>query len=205
MNYTKYSIGSSSLQLSIILFCTAIGLLLSPAYGFSEDSVRVKTYLQPVLLTSAGQAADVMILRGLALRAGLDIKYRPNATADSLNDVKAVILVAGGSSKGLGAAKIDVKDEESRIKKLVKAAEKAKLPVLVFHIGGEARRGALSDPFNKLAADAGELIIVIKGGDDDGMFKKIAAERKAAYRSVDKQIALVDVLKEIFPKAEAKP
>jgi len=185
----------SLLSRSLLVILVGAGAL------FAEDKPATpKTYLQPALLTSCGQAADVQIIKGLCTRAGVEVKYRALANGDSLADVKTVIIVAGGSSKGLGAAKADAGAEETRIKALVKAAQKAKLPVIVFHVGGEARRGALSDPFNKLAADAGEVLIVGKDGDEDGFFKKIAEKSKARYIPVENASGVPVVLKELFPK-----
>ncbi len=163
-----------------------------------DEKEAVNVYEQPVLLTSVGQAADVLIIKGLGKRAGVKLVYRPAATADSLDDCKTLLLVAGGSSKGLGAAKIDPDTEIKRVKELVKAARKAKMPILVYHIGGDARRGALSDPFNELAADVGEQIIVVASGDEDGFFKKIAEKNKAKYISIEKSINVVEVLQEQF-------
>ena len=162
------------------------------------DSSGTTFYPQPILLTSVGQAADVLILKGLALRSGVKIEYKSGATADSLGDCKTLLLVAGGSSKGLGAAKIDPEAEIKRVKNLTKAARKANMPILVYHIGGEARRGALSDPFNELAAAAGVEIVVVSGGDKDGFFKKIADKNKAKYISIDKSIEVMEVLKKQF-------
>jgi len=184
-----------------LIYRSIIVILLAAGALFAEDKpVEPKTYLQPALLTSCGQAADVQILKGLCARAGVDVKYRALASGDSLSDVKAVMIVAGGSSKGLGAAKADAGAEETRIKGLVKAAQKAKLPIIVFHVGGEARRGALSDPFNKLAAEAGEVLIVGKEGDQDGFFKKIAEKSKARYILIENAAAVPVILKELFPK-----
>jgi len=180
-------------------------LLIGAGALFAEDKPAApKTYLQPALLTSCGQAADVQIIKGLCTRAGVEVKYRALANGDSLGDVKAVIIVAGGSSKGLGAAKADAGAEETRIKGLVKAAQKAKLPIIVFHVGGEARRGALSDPFNRLAAEAGEVLIIGKDGDEDGFFKKIAEKSKARYIPIENASGVPVVLKELFPK-KAEP
>ncbi len=188
-----------------IFFRTLAGLLLISTPLFAGDKPPLpKTYQQPVLLTSAGQAADVLILKGLCMRAGIAIKYRPLATGDSLADMKALVLVTGGSSKGLGAAKGDASVEQDRVKKLIKTAQKAKLPILVFHIGGDARRGALSDPFNKLAGEAGEVVVVVKGGDDDGFFTKIVEKSKARFIPLENQAAAVPRLKELFPKPQAK-
>ena len=175
----------------VLLLCVN----LSGYADTNNDSIK---YEQPILLTSVGQAADVLILKGLCLRAGVDFRYRPHADQDSLNDCKSIILVAGGSSKGLGAAKIDPETEIERAGKMIKAAKKEKIPIIVFHIGGKARRGALSDPFNRIAAEAGEKLVVVKSGDEDGFFSKIAKKQKAGYRTIDKQIEVVDVLKELF-------
>lgn len=175
----------------ILLFCTTL--------VYAED---VKTYEQPVLLTSIGQAADVLIMKGLCKRAGVQVNMQKLATADSIAGFKCIILVAGGSSKGLGAAKIDVSDEEKRGVSLIEAAKKAKIPVLTFHIGGEARRGVLSDGFNKLTAEGAELVVVAADGDKDELFSKAAEKNKARYIHIGKSFDVIAVLEEIFPKVE---
>jgi len=168
---------------------------------FAED---VKTYKQPVLLTSIGQAADILIMKGLCKRAGVEVSMQKLASADSLEGFKSIILVAGGSSKGLGAAKIDVSDEEKRGEVLIKAAKKAEIPILTFHIGGEARRGALSDGFNKLAAEGAELVVVAADGDKGELFSKTAKKNKARYIHIEKSFGAIAVLKEIFPAPEVE-
>ena len=182
-----------------IIILAALPVLSSPVIAADQpDSLR--TYQQPALLTSCGQAADVLIIKGQCARAGISIKYRPTATADSISDVKCIIIVAGGSSKGLGAAKADASHEEERIKKLLKAAKKEGLPVIVFHTGGEARRGALSDPFNRLAAEGAELLVIAKDGDADGFFRKIADKSKARYIPISDLTGVIGVLQTLFPK-----
>ena len=174
-----------------------LSVLLISNLVFAGDTV---TYEEPVLMTSIGQAADVLIMKGLCKRAAVDVTVKTMATTDSLEGFKALILVAGGSSKGLGAAKVNVKDELERGKKLIKAAKKAKLPIITFHIGGEARRGALSDKFNELAAEKAELIVVASDGDMDELFKKLADKNKARYIHIEKSFEAIAVLKELFPE-----
>lgn len=175
-------------------------LIILPACHAADADTSRKSpvYDQPVLVTSVGQAADILIMKGLCKRAGLDAAIANLATSDNLPGYRTLILVAGGSSKGLGAAKVDVSNEESRVRKLIKAAHKAEIPVITFHIGGKARRGALSDPFNKLAAEDAELLVIAADGDFDGMFIKISEKKKSTYLHVEKTIDIIGVLKEKF-------
>ncbi len=189
--------------LSIIVFSGIVtGLFATTLVAEEPVAPAIVAFAQPALLTSCGQAADVLMLKGLCARTGVEIKYRPFATSDSLTDVKSIIIVAGASSKGLGAAKVDAGGEEQRVKKLLAAAKKVKLPVVMFHVGTDARRGALSDPFNKIAAEGADVIVVAKGGDDDGFFKKIAASRKVRYIPLENTAGTMIVLNELYPKAK---
>ncbi|MFN3822184.1 MAG: DUF6305 family protein, partial [bacterium] len=83
--------------------------------------------------------------------------------------------------------------------------EKRKLPLLVFHIGGEARRGSLSDPFNRLAASKGERIIVVEGGDVDSLFYRLANQHNASYTTVKKQADLIPLLTQLYGKVQPTP
>ena len=188
-----------------ILFLLAFILSVSGASAVDgEEPVALQSvFSQPVLLTSSGQAADVLIMRGLCLRAGISVVYAPQADRDSLEGIATLILVAGGSSKGLGAAKIDPVMEKKRVKGLVKAAGRAKIPLLMFHLGGAARRGALSDPFNKLASADADVLVVVASGDSDGFFKQIAENNEAQYVSVEKQIEIVELLQGMFDRMDS--
>ncbi|MFH0766277.1 MAG: DUF6305 family protein [Calditrichota bacterium] len=205
MGLVKHQLRKNRMRLlPLIIAILAISVTLT--YGEDKPPESQPTvYSEPILLTSAGQAADILIMKGLCMRAGLTVKVQPNAVADSLEGIKTLILVAGGSSKGLGAAKIDVGGEEKRIAALTTAAAKRKIPILTFHIGGEPRRGALSDPFNDLAAKGAEYILVAGDGDADGFFKKIAESKKARYQHVEKSLDVIQVLKELFGKNTVAP
>ncbi len=181
---------------NIIAICL---LILISTDAWAEDSEeKLYAYDQPVLISPAGQSAEGFMIRTICRRLGIEVRYTPQATADSLNGAKTLMLVAGGSSKGLGAAKVDEKDEMNRIKSLVKAAQKAKMKIVTFHIGGKARRGPLSDGFNGLAAEGAELIVVKKPGDDDSFFKKIADKNSADYKLIEQPAEIMTILKEMF-------
>ncbi len=163
--------------------------------GVSQDKPAFKA---PILITSAGQSADVSLAGNLCKRAGLEARVVPTASAADLKGFKTVMIVAGFSSKGLGAAGTSREQELDRVKNLVIAAQKAGLPILTLHIGGKARRGSQSDDFNKLAADAALHLIVVTQGDEDGFFTKIARERKVKLELVDKIVGVVAPLSAAF-------
>ena len=96
---------------------------------------------QPILLTSCGQAADVLMMKTLLQRDSLNFDYVPDAKAADLDGKGSVMVVVGGSSKGLGAAKISAEDESARVQGLLDAAHKAGVPILAVHLGGLNRRG----------------------------------------------------------------
>jgi len=75
------------------------------------------------------------------------------------------------------------------------------VPVLAVHMGGLNRRGALSDPFNRLGAAAAVRIIVVKGGNDDGFFAAIASENSARLDTVDNALLVGPLVKAIFRPA----
>ena len=122
----------------------------------------------PVLITSVGQSADGQLVKVLADRVGISYSYDSLAPASAVKDFKTVILVVGGSSKGLGAAGINQEQEESRAKELIAAAGEAGCKILFMHVGGEARRGDLTDRFVTIAAPAAQYMIIVADGDKDG-------------------------------------
>lgn len=153
---------------------------------------------EPVLVTSAGQSADVTMAELLCKKAGVKAEVLPMATKADLKGIKTLIIVAGFSSKGLGAAGVSREEEMERVKTLIESTEKGKIPILMMHIGGAARRGGQSDDFNAAAAEAADCMIVVEKGNEDGLFSKIADERKVPIYLVQKMSAAVTPLKELF-------
>ncbi len=164
---------------AIVLLALVIIAGIAPAQGG-------KKFETPVLVTSAGQSADVTLVSMLFKRANLAAKPAPQAKAGDLDNVKTLVVVPGFSSKGLGAAGISREDELKRIKQLLEAAAAKKIPVLMMHIGGKPRRGQQSDDFCKMAAEAANHLIVVKQGDEDGFFSTIAKDAKKPIDVVDK-------------------
>lgn len=153
-------------------------------------------FSEPVVITSAGQSSDLLLAKQFFAKAGVG-KARASSrfTADSLAGVKTLVLVVGGSSKGLGQAKNATDVELARVKALVQKAKAMKLPILCLHVGREARRGPLSDPFITPVVPAARQVLVLAGGNKDKLFTKLADPVKvplaeaADYREVVARVA----------------
>lgn len=181
-----------------ILIIMFIMLLIVTSAGlFSQSKPK---FDQPVLITSAGQSADVTIAGTIFKRANVQAKAIPLAKAADLEGVKTLVVVAGFSSKGLGAAGISREQELARVESILQAAREKKLKIMTLHIGGKARRGNQSDDFNKMAAEVASYLLVVKQGNEDQFFSKIATEKKIAIDVVDKIVDAVQPVAKAFEK-----
>ena len=156
------------------------------------------TAKQPILLTAAGQGPDLTMIKILAQKNNLNFTFDKLAQPDKIKNHVTLILVAGSSTKGLGAANIDKDQEFSRVQALIKAAKEAKLKIVTMHIGGPSRRGKLSDDFNKLAAENADCLIIVKSGNSENFFTRIAETQKIPIFLIDKIVDSGDVMKQIF-------
>lgn len=172
-----------------------IGLLTFILLGVASFAA---TFEKPILLTSVGQSADVQMVKILLKRAKIESTFDKVVTEDGLKDSKTLILAIGGSSKGLGAAGIKVEDEVARAEKLIDAAKAKGIKIIGLHIGGEARRGNLSDKFVNVAANKCDKLIVVDSGNKDGLFDTIAAENNIELILIPKITAAVKPLEESF-------
>jgi hypothetical protein len=183
-----------------IMLFSLLAVLLTTFFPCSVLSQLKGKFEQPVLLTSAGQSADVTIAGMLFKKANIQAKALPLAKTTDLEGVKTLVVVAGFSSKGLGAAGVSREQELTRVKSLIAAAQEQKLKIITLHLGGKARRGNQSDDFNKMAAEASSYLLVVKQGDEDQFFSKIAAEKKIPFELVDKIADAVQPIGKAFTK-----
>lgn len=128
------------------------------------------TLAADVVLTPFGQSPDAMMVKVVLKKLGVEGRLEKVLQADGLQDEKVLITVVAGSSKGLGEAGIDKDAEIVRMTELVKAAKAKGMKVLVMHIGGKGRRGTLTDVFIVEAVPMADKLIVVEGGDYDGLF-----------------------------------
>jgi hypothetical protein len=165
---------------------TKISTIVTILIFFFTASVQAQKFEQPVLISSAGQSADVKLVKMLAQRQGLNATTILMAKPADLAGFKTLIIVPGFSSKGLGAAGISQQEEMERVQTLIKSANDLKIPIVMLHIGGNARRKGQSDAFNQLVAENSKAMVVVKQGDEDGFFTGIAKAKNIPLTLVEK-------------------
>lgn len=179
------------------VFCSLFLLALSA----SAQTLNLKAPIadKPAVLTSSGQGADIEMVKVLLDRAKLPYKMDAKITASALagTGAKSMILVLGGSSKGLGAAGISAQAEIDRSKALITEAKKQGMKIIGLHIGGEGRRGELSDKFLTDTVPACDYVIVVADGNKDGVFNKLAGS-KVTLDTVEKISKVSDPLGKAF-------
>ena len=175
-----------------ILYFSLVLVLLITLTGFQSFALEEKP---DVLITSIGQSADARMVSVLLTRHDIETAYEQLASTEIIKDFKIVIAVVGGSSKGLGAAGIDQKDEIARTKELIKEIEDQEVVLLVMHTGGEARRGALSDAFLDEIVPYANHLIVVESGNMDGYFTDISEEKDISIEIVAKIVDTGELVK----------
>lgn len=131
----------------------------------------------PILITSIGQSADISMLDQIMGKVGIEFTKNETASANEAESAKTIIIAAGASSKGLGAAGISTEEELKRGEEIIAAAKENGAVIIAVHLGGAGRRGELSDQFTDLAFEAADYIIMVKDGDGDGKYSGLAKDK----------------------------
>lgn len=167
----------------------------------TENGAFDKALLQePVLVTSIGQSADVSMLDALLKKVGATYTFNATAPAEEVANYKTVIIAAGASSKGLGAAGISQEDEIARAEAMMKTVEEKEITVILMHLGGASRRGTLSDRFSNMVLEKASYIIMVEDGNKDNKFTEAAVEKKIPITLLNTIADAMIVLKDLFAK-----
>ena len=186
----------------------AVGPALSKEHGVAAQS---STFESPAFIASVGQSAGAQQARVLATRAGLEFTFEARPAAEMLEGHETLIVVLGASTKGLGAAGVDIDAEIAWATELFEKARELGMSIVAMHIEGGTRRGPSSDRINTTFAPLADHLIV-KGaspdqewaeaeeadGNADGLFTNIAAERGISITYIAKTLEAVDALKQLF-------
>ena len=167
----------------IALVCALLTVALGAALAQGASAFAEK----PALVTAVGQSADFEMIKVLLTRSKIPFKADTLVKAESLDgSTRTLVLVVGGSSKGLGAAGISAEVEAARTEALLKRAKELKMSVISVHVGGAARRGAMSDGFINLCVPLSDYVIVVESGNQDGLFTTLAAKAGIGLKEVDR-------------------
>jgi hypothetical protein len=166
----------------------ALALIL-PSFVFPQVfKLAAPIASKPALLSSVGQSADIEMVKVLLDRAKLEYRADGQVKAGGLaaSGARSLVIAIGGSSKGLGAAGISPEAELERAKALLAEARRLGMRIIGIHVGGEARRGELSDRFIQAALPYCDYVIVVAEGNKDGLFTRLCAAAKIPLDTVEK-------------------
>ena len=187
---------------SLTRFLAIVAVLLFTASTVSAAPPTPTTFKaeMPFAISSCGQSLDAETVSLLAKRNKLEHTFNNVLKASELKGIKTLIIAMGGSAKGLGEAGIDEKGELGRVSALLDAAKKNKVKVIAVHVGGDSRKGALSDKFIDPVVAKADYLIVTEDSDKSGSFTKSAKSRNIQIAVVKKATDVGKALKDIFAK-----
>ena len=150
----------------------------------SDESLKVNLDGHQLYVTSIGQAADYDTMRNLLttsmkLTEGTDFTANATLKAADVADGDTVIIVAGASDKGMGAAGINAASEIARANEF--AAKNGTINVIVVQLGGSVRRGSTSDAIFAAVCPAAKVNLIITSADSDGKFSNEWSKDKPLY------------------------
>jgi hypothetical protein len=175
----------------------ALIAVLCVAFGYAQDAEVTQPLPTPVLISSAGQSADGVVLNALLKRAQVEATLSNLAEPAELEGFGTLIITLGASQKALGAAGINTAQELERVDRLIQAARERGLAILGVHLGGEGRRGPLSQPYLDAVSGRVDMLLVTADGNTDGYFDGVAEANAiplAVFQSVNEVAAHLGAL-----------
>lgn len=179
-----------------VLLC--LGTLTMAGDAFAQKVPAGVSAELPVAMTCPGQAPEGQLVKLIFGRLKTPIKYDPFMEPKDVGGSKTLIIILGGSGKGLGSAGVNLQDEMKRADALVAEANKQKVKLVGIHSGGEDRRGDVSTKLIDLVAPKMSYLIVREDGNQDGLFTKLSGEKKIPLTLIKGTQELSDVFKELF-------
>ncbi|MCL2102561.1 MAG: DUF6305 family protein [Syntrophorhabdaceae bacterium] len=174
--------------------------LVFPATVLAADLPAGVSAELPVAVTCPGQAPDGQIVKLLMGRAKIPVKYDPFMEPKDIAGNKTLILILGGSGKGLGSAGVDLREEIKRAENLIAEAQKQNIKLIGVHSGGADRRGGVSSMLIDLVAPKMQYLIVREDGNKDSFFSKLSAQHKIPLTLIQQNQDMGDIFKALFDK-----
>lgn len=185
----------------VVIFIVGLSLAVVAVAWFSLfvfTQTSIPKFPLPVAMTAPGQSPEYAVVKLFLDRAKIPVKSDPLLEPGDIGDARSLIIIIGGSGKGLGAAGMDIEDEVKRARDLLALAKERKMPVIGMHLGGEARRGPNSQKFIELVTPNCNFVIVRSDGNKDGIFTKITQDHKIPLLLIEKTTELNDILAKMF-------
>ena len=199
-------------------------LSLVSAFAIAESTLSLAV---PVVITSAGQSAEVETVNYVAEEVGLKYDYCDILSKDELaagvglggaksgigkhvttlspdpkgTKFQTLILALGASLKGMGASGLSVDTEVSRLKSLIEYAKANEIRIVAVAIGGDIQRGLPGSPIEIMidtVAPHADVFIVTKDSNGDGRFTKAAEARNVPILEIDSAFDLLDTFTQVF-------
>ncbi len=156
----------------------ALALLVAIPTGGLRPAALQPVARLPMAITACGQTADALTVSLLSRRVHLDHLFDLALKPQALRGIRTLVVVIGGSVKGLGETGADDERlEVARVKALLGTARQLAVRVIAVHVGGESRRGAASDRLIAAVVDEADYLIVTEAGNRDGLFTRAARAR----------------------------
>ena len=179
----------------VTVLAVALVLVTEAAAGTPAE---VPTFAGPIVITPTGQTPESLTLGALLDRLQIPYTHDPMLVPRKLEGYNTLMLAMGASLKGLGAAGIDQQEELQRDHMVVDAAREKGMSVIAVHIGGTARRNAIADRFITPFVPKADLILVLREGNQDGLFTQLSEEHGLPLVEVDDFVQLLGVLAAMF-------
>jgi hypothetical protein len=180
----------------IIAVVAACCMAVTAGIGRAQTTFKAQP---PLFITSCGQSPDGYTVSLLTKRVKLDHTFDNVLKPEALKAGSTLVVVMGGSAKGLGEAGIDEKGEIARVITLLTRAKEQKVKIIAAHVGGESRRGPLSDKFIDPVTARADYLLVTEDGNKDGAFTKVSKARGIPLVVVRQLTDVGKELRALFP------
>jgi len=165
---------------------------------------------EPLVVTTCGQSPGSLMAQQLARREGIEVERQDLLTADYLREkfeadegFRTLFITIGTSGKGLGAAGINMDDEEKRINSIIEEARNQEMLIIGGQIEGEERRMDRGDERSMhIVAPQVDILIVHVGANKDNYYTDLAEELGIPIYYIEGTMQTVDPLRIIFGLAE---
>lgn len=183
----------------IVLFCFVFVTI-----AIADEEIIIAE--EPIITTTCGQSPGALMVRQIALRQKLNCVQDDLLTADFLREkyeagegFRTLIITIGTSGKGLGAAGIDMIDEENRINAAIEEAKNQGILVIGVQIEGAPRRVDADDEKSMtIVAPQSDILVVHEAANKDNYYTILAEEKGIPLYIISKPLDFVEPLRKIF-------